>query len=437
MLSKEYKNKIKYFINRVHLFIFGVEMGNKSIHFAKNISYSFLGGIISFGIIFLASVIAARVLGPEQYGKYAVLFSLAQMLALFFVLELDVSVLYFITKNATRKKEKTASIIMMFFINIIVFSFFASGLYYLLLPVNISEYAFFGTIVFALSFALKRMIDAFLRAYGKFKSQSVFKIAEAITVITVLLVSFYIINKQEIFSYVTALILGGIVFSVLGFMLIRKQFVVRGATTDCMNIIFKYNIFGIIGAAVNNIVKNIDKVVVIAVLGASSAGIYAVYFTATVVVGARLTQLFINVFFPVIRSNDNVNIKSVFTKINILVLKLSIPSIIIASGGVLFIILLYGSQYPLVWSWVLISGVYIVVHFFASLYGWLLSSISKRGYKQYNISFVYGFFVYCVFLGVMFLNNLFSIMVLLMALVIYRFVGGLISYMILHKRLYN
>ncbi len=426
------KNKINNFINYIHRILFNSEAGERTFVFAKNISFSFLGGLVAFVILFGASVVAARVLGPAEYGKYAVVFSIAQMLSLFYVLELDVSALYFLTNNSKEKKNIAASIVLMLLINIIIFTFFAISIYKLIMPRDISQVAFMGAIFIAFTFALKRMMDAFLRVENLFKKQAIFKVSEAIVVVGVLGISFFVLNQREYFSYVWAVILGGMTFTLLGGIVVKNIITIRGANTKCMNKVFRYNVFGLIGATVNAIVKNMDKLIIVALLGVSVGGVYAVYFTVSVIIGARITQLFINVFFPAVRA-DGVNVKNVFKKINKLFAKTVIPLIIIASGGVGLIIILYGSQYPFVWPWVILAGGYITANFFASLYGWLLSSVSRKGYKAYNMSFVYGIIIYGSFLWAVFMSDLFGITALLIGLIIYRIVGGVVSYFELKK----
>ncbi|MEA3322656.1 MAG: oligosaccharide flippase family protein [Patescibacteria group bacterium] len=427
------EEKIKKCVNKAHHLVFGYDAGTRTVAFTKNVSLSFSGGIIAFAILFVASVVAARILGPEEYGKYAVVFSIAQMLSLFFVLELDVSALYFLSKKDTKNKNIISSINVMFLINIAVFTFLGISLFQLFAPSDMSGIAFVGAVVMALFFALKRMVDAYLRVENRFKMQAIFKIAEAITVVSVIVMLFYVAGRTEYFSYIISIILGGTVFVVLGGVLVRNKLIVRDATMQSMNNVFGYNIFGIIGAIVNSIVKNIDKLIMVAFLGASMGGIYTVYFTASVIVGARLTQLFINVFFPTVRAHHK-NKRQIFTKINTLFLKTFIPLIIIASCGVFLIILLYGSQYPIVWWWIVLGGIYIAVHFFASLYGWLLSSVSRKGYKKYNLSFVYSFLAYASILAVAFAYDLFGVTVLLVALSVYRIIGGLVSFFELKKK---
>lgn len=421
------KEKIYTAVNRMHQLIIGGDAGDDTKRFIKNISVSFVGGLGAFAILFVASVVAARFLGPTEYGKYAVLFSLAQLLSLAFVLELDVSALYFFAGAQTKKKDIAGSIMMMFIINVIAFSFLAVSIYHFFDFSHMSYVAFVGALIMAYTFALKRLIDAFLRADDRFGVQSILRSIEALSVLISIVVVFYGLSYHVYYGYALSIIFGGIVFSVCGAWFVR-QYIGRPRWHGVqINEIFRYNIYGMINAFVNGMIKNADKILVATFLGVSVAGVYAVYFTASVIVGARITQIFMNVFFPTARSNTK-KIHAMYTKINRFFVRLSIPLIVCASGGVALIVWTYGSQYPFVWTWIVCGGVYIVVHFFASLYGMLLSSMSQNGYKLYNVSFLYGAIAYVVVLFFALMINAVSIVTFLCALILYRSVSGIYSF---------
>ncbi len=426
------KNKLKFYVNTAHRFLFGSEAGERTVIFAKNIILSFAGGLSAFAIFFAVSIMVARILGPEEYGKYSVVFSFAQILSLFFVFQLDVSTLYFLSPKSYKKSEFISSIIFLFLCNVIIFTFLAWLVYKLFMSANISYIIFGGIIILAFSFAFKSMTDAFLRAKNKFSLQAIFKVLEALTVVIVLVILFFVLKHINYFSYVWALSIGGFVFSVFGVSQIYRNFVLDRITKNTIKTIFRYNIIGVIGTVVGGIIKNIDKIIIVAILGTKIGGIYAVYFMASVTVGSRIIQLFINVFFPTVRSN-RIKGEIIFKKINVLFTRTFIPLVFVSSGIVAVIILLYGSQYRFVWLWVVLAGIYIVVHFFASLYNWLLSSISRDGYKKYNLSMVYGAIVYIVVISIIFLAGYFGVASLFMSRIIFRLVSGLISFDNLQK----
>lgn len=421
------KEYLQNMFNKVHRVVIGGDAGQNMRYFAKNVSVSLVGGLSAFALLFLASIIAARVLGPEEFGKYAVFFSIAQIASLFFVLELDVSALYFLAQKTKQQKIITASIIWMFLINICVFSFLALSIHHFFDFGNISLWVFVLALVMGLSLALKRMIDAFLRIDEKFTIQSLLRIVEAVSVLIVMLIGFYVLEYRAYFGYAVSIIIGGAMFSVCGLWYVRSFVVVRGWNAKKINEIFRYNAYGMINTFVNGVVKNLDKILIATFLGLSAAGIYAVYFTASVVIGARVTQIFMNVFFPSVRKNSKNN-KNIYKKINKVFIKLFIPLFLCTTGGVACIVWLYGDAYQFVWTWVICGGFYIVIHFFASLYGWMLSSVSQSGYKFYNVSFVYGAVAYSTIVFFGFMLDLLSITTFFGALIAYRAVSGGFSF---------
>lgn len=428
-MSKEIINTV---FNRIHHLIIGGDVGEETQRFAKNISVSFIGGMGAFFIFFIVSVIVARFLGPEEYGKYAVFFSFAQLMSLLFVLELDVSALYFLASKDQNKKEITTSIMIMFMINVCVFSFFAVSLYQFFNFTHLSLVAFVGALVMAFTFALKRMIDALLRADDRFGVQSALRSVEALVVLVSIFVVYYGLSYSSYYGYALSIIVGGVIFSMCGVWFVRGHIWRPQLHSAKINEIFHYNMYGMVNAFVNGIVKNADKILVATFLGVGVAGVYAVYFTASVIVGARITQIFMNVFFPTARTNTQ-KTQKMYTKINRVFVRLSIPFVICASCGVGLIVWVYGSQYQFVWMWVICGGVYITVHFFASLYGMLLSSISGYGYKMYNVSFLYAAIAYSAVLFFALMFDVFSITTFLCALIVYRAVSGICSFSVVRR----
>jgi O-antigen/teichoic acid export membrane protein len=423
------KKHLRQSFKKIHKIILGSDAGKNSFVFAKNVSVSLIGGLSAFLLLFVASVVAARILGPEEYGKYSVFISIAQFLSLFFVLELDVSALYFLTKKTVKKKRIVSAILFMFIMNIVVFSLLAISGYRIMSFNDITLPMFMGIIILACIFALKRMIDAFLRCEGKFITQAILRFCESLAVVGTLLFLLMFIKSATYISYVQSVVIGGMLFSIMGFFVLRGffHFSLDHEVRVMINKVFHYNSYGLINALVNGVVKNADKVLVATLLGLSVAGTYAVYFMAAVVIGARITQIVMNVFFPSVRS-DASRIARIYHKINVLCMKLFVPLVICAGGGVWMIVSLYGGGFERSLLWISLGGLYIAVHFFASLYGWLLASISRFGYKTYNTSFIYGFIGYgaILFFGLM-LNNV-TIATFLCALITYRFIAGVVCF---------
>lgn len=419
-------------MHRAHRMIIGGDAGQNMMRFARHLSVTITSGTGAFILLFFTNVLVARILGPQEYGVYAIIFSVAQILALLFTLELDVSALYFLSDRGEDKKKITASILIMFGINVAVFTFFAVSIYLLSGFSQITQSGLIWAIVIAIAYAAKRLTDAFLRSQERYSAQALLRILEAMIICLGVLGLFFIVKKIDIYAYAIMIVGGAGVFVISGLSIVRSIMSVTQSTSDSINEIFRYNIYGLINAVINGIVKNVDTLLVAAILGTQVAGIYAVYFTAIVVFGARITQLVMSVFFPALRARKD-SIVSVFHRVTRMMMRTFVPLAFFAVVGIGAVIFVYGEAYPFVWQWIVLGGIYIAVHFFASLYGWMLSSVSRNGYRQYNMSFFVGFLFYIVVIGGAYMAGIFSITVMIVAMIIYRMICGVVAYKVIKK----
>jgi len=84
-------------------------------NFVKDTAILQVGTIFSTGLSFLASVIFARVLGPEKYGQYALIFSLTGLFGIFMNWGADYATITLLAEAwAKRDKEEIKNIIIFF-----------------------------------------------------------------------------------------------------------------------------------------------------------------------------------------------------------------------------------------------------------------------------------------------------------------------------------
>ncbi len=100
------KKRILKIAEIIHLKIFDHEMGIKMKRFLTNLSWSFFGGFIATGMMFALNMVAGRILGPEEYGKYSSAVVLTGVLATIFVLNLDISSIRYLADRKYKKSLK-------------------------------------------------------------------------------------------------------------------------------------------------------------------------------------------------------------------------------------------------------------------------------------------------------------------------------------------
>lgn len=399
----------------------------KETKFLNHLSLSFFGGIIGALLLLSANILAGRYLGPTEYGYYAIVYSIAQFIALFLVIEVDVAMIRFVARDIKLRPFYQSAAVILFagsislgILLLIIFSPF------IVQHFDITSHLYWLAIILALSFSIKRMVDAFLRAHTLFSAQAFIRILEGITVLFGLFFFYQIIRIQNFEGYITALIIGGAVFTIFGSITLWfKRIFTWHYSTKILKKLFQFARFGIIGMISNATVKNIDKVIVAFYLGAEVVGLYMAYFTASIVVIARIVQMFVNVYFPTISAQKN--IAHLLKRADHATLFL-FPMIFLGSAitmtGILY---LYGPAYELHVYWIILFALYATVHFCASIYGWLLASISEYSYRKFNEAHFYGLIAFLSILLTSITFDRFSVEIVIIALIANRIIAGLMQ----------
>ena len=270
-----------------------------------------------------------------------------------------------------------------------------------------------------------------MRGLNLFTSQALSKIGESTLVLLALIVLLFLFKNNSYLIYVFSLFFGTIGLIFFYFNKIKKYLSFRHVGKDALKKVVSYSKYGLVGGVIGIILQSLDKVYVNKLIGSHELGIYMAYYTISIILISQLIQIFVNVFFPsVSKTKDKRNI---LNKINSL-FKRGFVIVVIASTVLIRILLsLFGPEYPIVWDWIIMLSLYGTINFFVSMYGWLLVSISEKGYKRQNAGLIVGIFAYIlsVFIGYYVIG--FSIDLLLISFIINRTISGLFYYFNLNK----
>ena len=89
----------------IHLRVFGHAMSDEMRKFLGNLSWSFFGGIIAAGATFTVNIVAGRLLGPEEYGKYSLVFLISQIFLIPMIFGMDTAIARTISKEVSQDVE--------------------------------------------------------------------------------------------------------------------------------------------------------------------------------------------------------------------------------------------------------------------------------------------------------------------------------------------
>ncbi len=379
------KQKLMSLAESAHRRIFKEEMSNEMRKFLGNLSWSFFGGIIASGIMFVVNVFAGRILGPEEFGKYALVLSMANIFLIPMSLGIDVAVVHYLSKNKNfyrRKKYLNTSLFLKLVLIIITIFIFSSSYYFLGNILDkllfIKSNIFYITLFFTIFLSLKNIFNSFIRGFYLFKFQSIVKIIEAGSIFSIFILTLFFSQKHSFLLIVTSIIFGYVLFILTVFVRLRKYFSFNFNFNYSKNI-FTYGKYAAIGSVAGVLLSSFDKIFINKYLGVTSLGIYNAYSTASILIISQLVVIFVNVFFPMLSSVKSV--KVIKKKINKIFKLVFLPASILMSLLIYVIMFMFGKNYPIDYWLIFEFSILSILWFYFGVLMWLIASRNQAGIK--------------------------------------------------------
>lgn len=417
----------------LHLRLFGHEMGEEMRKFLGNLSWSFFGGVIAASVTFAVNIIAGRLLGPEEYGKYSLVFIVSQVFLIPMIFGMDIAISRAISKEAFQnveniRKNISSAFWFVFFISILsfvavtFFDNFFSGIFS-----TTSDIVSFGVL---LSFILgiKNFLDGIARGFQLFNFQAKLRIFEGLFVAVAFFVTYAIFGTYT--SVASAFILAGVLI-VFWYLLRFREFIVSIPKLISLRSLLYYSKFVVASALVTLAVGYGDRFVVNRYFGPKELGLYSAYYAATIFVIGQMTVIMNNVFFPVVSKMEKKIL--IMKKVDKLVRLGSAPVFFGIFLVGLLVLNLFGSEYEIDFLILSLFSIVAVSQFFVAFYGNIVAAHSPETYflglKFYFIrACVYtGYIVILVFTGAL------SLQAILLGLVVNYIVDGFNLRYILRK----
>lgn len=384
-------NRFLSIAETIHLRIFGHAMSDEMRKFLSHLSWSFFGGIVAAGIMFVVNILAGRWLGPEEYGRYSLLLLMSQVFSIPMILGMDISIVRTIAqqpnspKNGSMIRHYVGSAVFLVAVSL-------TGTCALLFLFRISVATLFSAPVIFVSLAtllgivttLKTFSDGITKGFHRFHLQALVRVVESVSVILIFFHLYFLFRNYLSIVMATAIPALG-VFLVYG----AKFWKLVGATKyHHLATLLRYAKFVVIGSALSLILGYGDRYVVNRYLGVEELGSYSAYYTATISVAGQLGSIISNVFFPII---SGVREKLFIVKKLDRIFSLGfIPTVGVVFLFGLFVLFLFGRSYQLnTWNLFLfsvIASLQLFVVFYANIvnahsektYFWGLSLLSMR-----------------------------------------------------------
>jgi len=338
--------------------IFHEKMSGDVKKFFKDLSYVGLGTIIATIFSFTFNILGGRILEPSGYGKFA----LVQSIAMFLYIPMLLGLVTALVKYNAEKEDynRQRSIISTVYILVLIFTIISIFIYYLFSS-QISEIFLISKEIFYLAVRMLSVLQPIHNAV---------LLASFLIFILLNFVSF----KSMVFSmYLAHGIIGGIILISLHKYL-RFEF-----NKPWAKILTRYSSFAVLGGISFMLFTNIDKILINKYMLLADVGLYNAYYYASINVIGLFSGIFITVFFPTVsKYKDKTPIFKRVNKFIPYLIIFGLPFILLSE----FIILkLFGENYPINISLMLMFAITSLLVAWYGIYAWLFNSEGEKGVK--------------------------------------------------------
>lgn len=369
------------FLETLHVKIFGHEMSDQMRLFLVHLSWSLFSGIIALSITVIVMTLAGRLMGPTEYGRLNLLLIFNQFLVLAVFLGLDITTVKFIARakndNDIRKSISSSFYYVVSFLLflVIVAAIFGSKISDLS---GLSKQFIFVLVFYTIVVSIKAIFDVSIRGLGKFKIQALAKLIEVSTVLLFFIVVFLFLGIRNYAAYALIISFGALIISSFYFMVIKKY--LFGFSFKILAKQINDGKYYMLSALLATVFLSSDRIIIAKFIDIKTLGIYSAYYAASFSLAASLSQLFVNVFFPMSAKSED---KSFFRKIDRLFLVGILPFYILACFLIYIALMVFGKDYPLRFDYLSLFAVVSVLYFFQSLYNTIILDSPQRIYRVY------------------------------------------------------
>lgn len=369
--------------------IFHKKLSPEIEKFIIKLSHVGLGTILTTLIAFPVTIFAGRFLGPEEYGKYALIQSVASFLQIPMVWGFDVAMVKYASEDEVYQRQSTivstVYFVILLFVTIAVITYLTFSTSFSNL-FSISVANFYLAIIFAFCLMLYNLSSNTLRALHKMSSLAVIQPVFACTLLFFFVILMLIDGtfKAMVFPYYAAYIMSFIVALMFTYRHIRPILDWQWVKT-----LSQYNVYILVGAICSMLVVNVDKLLINKYADTASVGLYQAYVMASMTVMDYFLRIFINVFFPTISKYKDK--REICNKLNKIMPYAACVGFILVLFSEYVILMLYGKSYPFNLTLAILFALASVLSSTTSIYSWLLTAEGNHGARANafaNISYM-------------------------------------------------
>ncbi len=372
-------------IDKGYQHIFGYSMGGRAQRFFENIFLVSFGVIPASAISVGFTILAARLLGPGEFGKASLVFSIAGFLAVPMGFGLTAA----ITRYAASNSERREIISSGFYLTILFTVFFSTLFYILRTPLAVFlriPVSFFDlSLLVAASLTLFNLSHSILKGVHRFGVLAASHIGAAVIFASLIIFLIIVRGERGFDSLVISTLFRFLGASIIGFFLIRQYLQGMKQAAKWFPTLINYGGIAFFSTIPTSFWGVIDRLALHTFVGLEAVGIYSAYFASSQMIIGRLLEIVLAVFFPSVSTISSESKKEIFKKLIRAGAFLSLPFFIILSLIIFLLMLFFGRDYLLDPFLVALFSLGAWFFLLVNLLGWLIASGGTTDFRYVSL----------------------------------------------------
>lgn len=348
-------------------------LGRGGRRFINDVLFFYLRHSVSLVLTAVTFFLTARLLGPQEYGRFIVITALSGVLAIPLTLGIPASATYHLANGRGRGRTLSTVIAIAAIVTAAVSALTVALAPYLARRLSVDTLSILYGLALAVLLSWHSTADSLLRGLYRIRALSRIRLALSIAVsgITIGLLT---IGVRTFAAPLVSLLAGYWIFSTLAFRQVsgrwgRPNWRLGGP-------LLKYAVSASTGSIAGAVILNADKLIINSALSSTMVGIYGAYAALSLTLVDKLVFPFITALFPFsIRHKDK---PGLFAKAERGVLRIFIPSLLMFVLGISIGMAILGKSYPTLLPLVLLFALAAALALCRELLWWVAISSNER-----------------------------------------------------------
>lgn len=258
--------------------------------------------ILNVAILNVGLLLVGRLIGPEEFGRYFIAFSFANLVILPGAYGLGTGATYLLASDA--KDSNLVMVISVFLLFSLAWvAFLYSFISQIAAFIHIQEGLVVSGVLFSIPLAGYLFVEQILRGYGQYSWLAVSRIFVAFG-FAFTLAALVLSSKLSFATPLWGRAIPYIVILAACVPFLLKK--IRRVEFDVFYVYLKYSMWAIISSAASVVFISADKLLIAGQVPADLLGNYSAHFLASFIIAARISEIVITVMFPEsVRKNAN------------------------------------------------------------------------------------------------------------------------------------